>query len=93
MQKYPYNLRFNRPEAYNNADVDSDTNIPLDVGIHDIEDHGNAKTNAGFYEKGILQAMEGDHDSPGQALREIKVIANGHCHSTSICFLLTLRNR
>ncbi|PAV20053.1 Metallo-dependent phosphatase [Pyrrhoderma noxium] len=72
------------PEAYDDADVDSETGIPLDIGIHDIEDHGNAKGNDGFYEKGVLTAFETSHNAGG-GQHEIKVIANGHCHITENC--------
>lgn len=73
------------PEAYDDADVDSETGIPLDIGIHDIEDHGNAKGNDGFYEKGVLRAFETSHNAGG-GQHEIKVIANGHCHSMLILY-------
>ncbi|PFH51912.1 hypothetical protein AMATHDRAFT_141299 [Amanita thiersii Skay4041] len=72
------------PEAYNKADVDPRTRKPLDVGLHDLEGPGNAKTNEGFFEKGILQAMESDRRNAGPAT-EVKVVANGHCHITENC--------
>ena len=70
-------------EAYNSPDIDSDTDIPLDIGIHDIEEDGSAKNNDGFFEKGVLKALESEHDA-SQGLREVKVIGNGHCHSQSL---------
>lgn len=71
-----------RQEAYAKADSDPRTHIALDVGVHGQEPPGNAKGNAGFYEKGVLKAMESEHVGKGNAL-EVKVIGNGHCHSRS----------
>lgn len=65
------------------ADFDANTGLPLDIGIHDLEDDGSAKKNDGFFEKGILQAMETEHNAGGN-LREVKVIGNGHQHSKSL---------
>lgn len=59
--------------------MDPDTGVPLDVGIHDIEDPGNAKKSDGFFDKAILQALETDHSAGGN-VKEVKVIGNGHCH-------------
>ncbi|EIN09401.1 Metallo-dependent phosphatase [Punctularia strigosozonata HHB-11173 SS5] len=69
--------------AYNKADLDSDGKS-LDVGIHGLEDKGSAKKNEGFFEKGLLQALESEHNAGGNA-REVKVVANGHCHITENC--------
>jgi hypothetical protein len=66
------------PEAYSKADLDSNGK-PLDVGIHGLEEMGSAKKNDGFFEKGLLKALETDHRAGGNA-REVKVVANGHCH-------------
>lgn len=71
-----------REEAYSAADVDSRTGKPLDVGHHGLEGPGNAKKQAGFFHKGILSALETDHRAGGNA-KEVKVIANGHCHRKS----------
>ncbi|KAK1221102.1 Phosphatase dcr2 [Marasmius sp. AFHP31] len=71
------------PEAYDPADRDPRTNWPLDVGIKGNEAQGNAKGNDGFFEKGLLKAMETDHVSSSQL--EVKVVANGHCHITENC--------
>ena len=71
-----------RQESYSEADIDSNTGLPLDIGIHDIEERGDAKHDAGFFDKGILQAFETEHKAGGYA-REVKVIANGHCHGAS----------
>ncbi|KAG6891215.1 hypothetical protein C0995_008467 [Termitomyces sp. Mi166 len=71
-------------EAYMKADSDPRTHDALDVGIHGQEPPGNAKGNAGFYENGILKAMESEHVGKGNAL-EVKVIGNGHCHITENC--------
>ncbi|KAH8116363.1 Metallo-dependent phosphatase [Phellopilus nigrolimitatus] len=53
------------PESYSAPDIDSNTGLPLDIGIHDIEDPGNAKKSDGFFDKGILQALETDHNAGG----------------------------
>ncbi|KAJ8095182.1 Phosphatase dcr2 [Marasmius tenuissimus] len=71
------------PEAYDPADRDPRTNWPLDVGIKGNEAQGNAKGNDGFFEKGLLKAMETDHVSSSPL--EVKVVANGHCHITENC--------
>ena len=60
-------------------DVNPDTGIPLDIGIHDIEERGDAKNSDGFFDKGLSQALESDHNAGGK-MKEIKVISNGHCH-------------
>ncbi|KAL6299529.1 Metallo-dependent phosphatase [Sparassis latifolia] len=71
-------------ESYAAADVNPDTGIPLDVGLHDLEGKGSAKKQDGFFHKGLLQAMESDHRAGGNA-REVKVVGNGHCHVTENC--------
>ncbi|KAJ2934881.1 hypothetical protein H1R20_g2293, partial [Candolleomyces eurysporus] len=71
------------PETYNKADLDSQSR-PLDKGISGQEAPGNANTNDGFFEKGIMQALESDHMSHA-AIPEVKVIGNGHCHLTENC--------
>ena len=60
------------------ADSDPATGKPLDLGVHGLEPKGNSKKQDGFFHKGILQAMESEHTS--NVAREVKVIANGHCH-------------
>ncbi|KAF8892061.1 Metallo-dependent phosphatase-like protein [Infundibulicybe gibba] len=72
------------PEAYAKADADPRTNKALDVGASGQEQPGNAKHNDGFFENGILKAMESDHTGKGHAL-EVKVVGNGHCHVTENC--------
>ncbi|GLB41788.1 putative calcineurin-like phosphoesterase [Lyophyllum shimeji] len=72
------------PEAYTKADTDPRTHKPLDVGIHDLEQPGNAKGTAGFFEMAVLQTPENDHVGKGNAT-EVKVIGNGHCHVTENC--------
>ncbi|KAI0072805.1 Metallo-dependent phosphatase [Panus rudis PR-1116 ss-1] len=71
-------------EAYSKADTDPSTGKPLDVGQSGVEPHGNAKKQDGFFHKGILQALETDHRAGGNT-KEVKVIANGHCHITENC--------
>jgi hypothetical protein len=51
------------------------------VGLHDLESAGNAKKSDGFFEKGILKALESDHIT--NTIQEVKVIGNGHCHGMS----------
>jgi len=58
------------------------TGKPLDVGISGQEAPGNAKHNDGFFEKGVLKALESEHVAAGR-VPEVKVIGNGHRHSTS----------
>jgi hypothetical protein len=43
-----------------------------------LEVKGSADENDGFFEKGILKAMESDHVSNN--VQEVKVIGHGHCH-------------
>jgi len=68
-----------RPESYSKADIDPPTGKPLDVGISDLETKGSAKGNAGFFEKGLMGALESNHRARG-IYREVKVFANGHSH-------------
>ena len=70
--------------------MDTRTGARLDVGLHNLEPKGSAKKNEGFFEKGLLKAMESDHLAGGNA-REVKVIGNGHCHSA--CSSLSLEQR
>jgi hypothetical protein len=67
-------------ESYSDADVDTRTNKPLDVGIHGEEQPGSSKTNGGFFENGLQKALESDDVAAGDNL-EVKVVGNGHCHS------------
>ncbi|TCD62378.1 hypothetical protein EIP91_006960 [Steccherinum ochraceum] len=70
-------------EAYSAADVNPLTGKPLDYG-EQWEGRGSAKKQDGFFNKGLLKAMETDHTGGGNA-REVKVISNGHCHITEKC--------
>ncbi|KDR80533.1 hypothetical protein GALMADRAFT_90903 [Galerina marginata CBS 339.88] len=72
------------PESYAKPDMNPRTGRALDVGITGQEPAGNAKHNDGFFEKGILKAMESDHIANRNA-HEVKVIGNGHCHITENC--------
>jgi hypothetical protein len=72
-----------RQESYLPADRDPATKKPYDVGLHNLEGPGASKKNDGFFEKGLLTAMESDHRARG-AYHEVKVVANGHSHSE--CF-------
>jgi hypothetical protein len=73
----------NRQESYSKADIDPHTKKPLDVGISGDED-GSSKINGGFFENGLLKAMESDHVTAG-GRHEVKVVGNGHDHSKSLC--------
>lgn len=68
------------------ADRDPVTNAPLELGLHGLEESGSSAKQDGFFHKGVLQAMESDNTGGGNT-REVKVIANGHCHSMSSCHL------
>ena len=70
-------------EAFSKADVDPRSGALLDLGLRDLESHGNSKGNDGFFHKALLQAKESDHRGAG-GIQEVKVVANGHCHSTSV---------
>ena len=78
---YAHLIRSSRQESYAQADKDTRTGARLDVGLHDLESTGSAKKNEGFFEKGLLKAMESDHLAGGSAL-EVKVVGNGHCHGS-----------
>jgi len=71
-------------ETFSKADVDPQTGRPLDVGISDLEGKGSAKGNDGFFEKGLMSALESSHRARG-VYREVKVVANGHSHLTENC--------
>ncbi|KAJ7890587.1 Metallo-dependent phosphatase-like protein [Mycena olivaceomarginata] len=58
-------------------------NRVLDFGITGQETKGDASDSDGFFDKGILKAMESDHVS--SSTQEVKVIGNGHCHLTENC--------
>jgi len=75
------------PESYSPADTSKGSNRALDIGIHGQEAAGNAKSSDGFFEKGILKALESNHvnANTGYGEKEIKVISNGHCHVTENC--------
>jgi hypothetical protein len=75
-------LALTRQESYSKADVDPVTGKSLDTGLHGLEGKGSAKKNGEFFEKGLLNALESDHRAGGANL-EVKVVANGHCHSKS----------
>ena len=83
---YPYYVS---QESYLPADVDPKTDLPLNIGIHDVEESGASKGNDGLFEKGILQAYETDQRTRG-TLKEVKVIANGHQHGSFSGFIRDL---
>ena len=73
-------------ESYSKADMDPRTGKPLDVGIGDLEGKGSAKGNDGFFEKGLMSALESNHRARG-IYREVKVVANGHSHRKSTSYV------
>ncbi|KAJ6610238.1 Metallo-dependent phosphatase-like protein [Mycena sp. CBHHK59/15] len=74
------------PETYDTPDT-STSGRPLDIGISGLEAKGNAQKSDGFFEKGILKALESDHVNmnTGVGTQEVKVIGHGHCHLTENC--------
>ncbi|KAJ7091319.1 Metallo-dependent phosphatase-like protein [Mycena belliarum] len=70
------------PETYAKADTGTNGRV-LDIGISGLEPKGDAKKSDGFFEKGILQALESDHVSSN--VPEVKIIGHGHCHLTENC--------
>ena len=63
------------------------TGKPLDVGIGGLEPAGNAKKSDGFFDKGVMKAMESSNVA--SKVHEVKVIGNGHCHGvTFFCLFL-----
>ncbi|KAF8266128.1 Metallo-dependent phosphatase-like protein [Lactarius quietus] len=71
-------------ESYLTADTDPRTGQLLDFGTSDLESPGSAKKNDGFFEKGLLRALETQHRGAG-GIPEVKVVGNGHCHVTDNC--------
>lgn len=51
------------------------------MGLSDLEGKGSANGNDGFFEKGLMNALESNYRT-GRVYREVKVVANGHSHST-----------
>ena len=56
-----------------------------------MERKGSAKGNDGFFEKGLMNALESNHRAGG-LYREVKVVANGHCHSMSLLYTVVSVN-
>lgn len=85
-------MKVTRPESYGLPDDDRRTGLPLDIGISGLEESGAAKKSDGMFENGLLRALETDHRG-ASAIPEVKVVANGHCHSKShqvaLCVLST----
>ena len=77
-------------ESYAAPDIDSRTGQPLDFGSSDLESPGSAKKNDGFFEKGLLRALETQHRGAG-GIPEVKVVGNGHCHGKAIRIILIPR--
>ncbi|KAL0953331.1 hypothetical protein HGRIS_004576 [Hohenbuehelia grisea] len=72
-------------ESYDiKPDIDPATNKALDVGLHNLEKGGAPKRSDGFFEKALLKAKESEHVS-NEAIPEVKVVGNGHCHVTENC--------
>jgi hypothetical protein len=73
---------FSRPESHTiKVDINPSTGKALDVGITGLEGPGSAKKSDGFFEKGVLKAMESANVA--SKAREVKVIGNGHCHGVT----------
>ncbi|KAJ6581440.1 Metallo-dependent phosphatase [Mycena capillaripes] len=70
------------PETYGKPDTGASGRV-LDMGITGLEAKGDASDSDGFFDKGILTAMESDHVS--SHIQEVKVIGHGHCHVTENC--------
>ena len=70
-------------ETYSTPDTDPRTGQPLDIGTSDLESPSSAKKNAGFFEKGLLHALETPHRGAG-GIPEVKVVGNGHCHGMAV---------
>jgi len=64
-------------ETYSTPDVDVMSGKPLDIG-EQMDKKGNPKTNGAMFENGLMKAHENELGG-----REVKVVANGHCHCTS----------
>ena len=79
----------NSQESYGTADTDVRTGLPLDVGSSDLEGPGSAKKNGGFFENGLLRALETPHRGAG-GVPEVKVVGNGHCHGKAVRLNLDL---
>jgi hypothetical protein len=75
--------RFFSQESYFKVDIDPPTGRPLDVGTRDLEGKGSAKGNRGFFEKGLMTAIESDRFARG-IYREVKAVANGQSHRTPV---------
>ena len=63
-------------ETYSTADVDVKSGKQLDVG-EQMDEEASPKTNGGMFENGLMKAHENELGG-----REVKVVANGHCHCT-----------
>jgi hypothetical protein len=72
-------IKIRSQESYSVADTDPRTGRLLDVGTSDMEKQGSAKKSDGFFEKGLLRALETQHRGAG-GTPEVKVVGNGHCH-------------
>ena len=77
-------LIFHSQESYETPDTDSRTGLPLDLGSSDLEGRGSAKKNGGFFQNGLLHALETQHRGAG-GIPEVKIVGNGHCHGKAVC--------
>ncbi|KAG8792115.1 hypothetical protein FRC17_008645 [Serendipita sp. 399] len=66
-------------ETYSTPDIDPLSNKKLEIG-EQLDDKGTPKKNDGFFEKGLLKAVENELGG-----REVKIVANGHNHLTNSC--------
>lgn len=65
-------------ETYSTPDVDVKSGKPLDIG-EQMDQKGTPKKNGGLFDNGLMKAHENELGG-----REVKIVANGHCHSTPI---------
>jgi hypothetical protein len=79
---------FHSQESYEAPDTDPRTGLPLDIGSSDLEGPGSAKKNGGFFQDGLLHALETQHRGAG-GIPEVKVVGNGHCHGKAVCSVST----
>ncbi|KAG8895808.1 hypothetical protein FRB99_000346 [Tulasnella sp. 403] len=68
------------PESYSTPDISSSGEV-LSYG-EKLEGTGSPSKNSGFFEKALQKSAE--REGPGSP-REVKVVANGHCHLTDEC--------
>ena len=66
-------LCFFSQESYSKADVDPPTGKRLDVGMSGLEGRVSAEGRGGFFEKGLVAALESSRHARG-VYREVEVV-------------------